>query len=68
MSENNFELDGVEYVAVDGVNLCDGCAFYTAGIDVCTLDNAISELPIPYCTSFDRKDGRGVIFKKKVES
>lgn len=56
--ENNFTYNRVEYVAVDGVALCFECAFYKNEL-ACGL--------APACDAKGRKDGRGVIFKKKAD-
>lgn len=60
MNENEFELNGKVYVAVDNKE-CDGCAFsygddgsVTDGCGVC-----------PRCYPSEREDDRSVIFVEK---
>jgi len=57
-NENSFAHDGVEYVAVDDGerDYCSKCDLQPSGI--CHA--------APFCTKNHRKDGREVIFKKKV--
>ena len=57
-NENNFTLNGVEYVAVDananGMSCVYGCDLNRIGL--CSS--------APSCAFSDRKDGREVVFKK----
>ena len=55
MNENEFELDGKVYVAVEDSN-CDGCAF-----------SAVTCSPTPPCHNEDRKDNKSVIFVEKQQ-
>lgn len=58
MSENEFELDGKVYVAVDGHRYsCVSCAFSDY--------QCYSRRTIPGCISKERKDKRNVIFVEK---
>lgn len=55
-TENEFELDGVTYIAKQQQN-CDGCAFidpYDCG-----------SIRLPHCASYSRKDDVSVIFIRK---
>ena len=56
-NENSFAHYGVEFVAVDGGG-CDGCAFYSIECGCAAYEAK--------CMKRSRKDGREVIFKKKV--
>lgn len=56
MNENEFSLDGVTYVAKDGMGLCGGCAFYD--IDCVNLDR-------PSCIVNERTDRLNAIFVRK---
>jgi hypothetical protein len=58
MNENEFELDGVEYVAEDvSYYTCEGCVFY---------DIDCNDVPIiPMCSEKRREDKRNVVFKLK---
>lgn len=57
-NENEFELNGVTYVAVpDDGYTCKGCAF---------IMTACYTLNLPRCISESRKDERNVIFIRKT--
>ena len=60
MDENEFEFEGVTYVAAKGVYTygCEGCNLFDDG---CLI--AIGEYPC--CSSRGRLDGRDVIFVVK---
>lgn len=58
MNENEFELNGVTYVATAG-DTCHGCAFDKRAAD----ESCRSYLPS--CIDADRRDGRFVIFVEK---
>lgn len=55
MNENEFEIDGTSYVAIEdtGYEACKGCAFSVFGTG-CSF--------APGCVKEDRHDGRDVIF------
>lgn len=58
-NENEFEIDGVRYVAVESKTpLCDGCAMLAK--DGCTKSSRL-----PMCGKMCRADKRNVIFKTK---
>ena len=59
MNENEFEIDGVSYVATkDSTNDCNGCAF--------SMDDVKCVLA-PACGIKRREDGRSVIFVEKQQ-
>ncbi len=60
MDENEFELNGIQYVAVEDVynEGCDSCAFNEAGTG-CAF--------APTCFEDERVDGRDVIFAEKQQ-
>lgn len=58
MDENEFEIDGTHYIAVDGGNDdCTGCAF--ARSSACHT--------APCCWPSQRIDGRDVIFVERQQ-
>lgn len=59
MNENEFELDGKFYVAVDVDH--DSCGKCSLRAHPCYLTN------FPHCASNDRKDKRNVIFVEKQQ-
>lgn len=64
LDENEFELEGIKYQAVDTnlsmeIPVCEGCAFDGENIRPC--------MNSPQCGSAYRKDGREVIFVKVEE-
>lgn len=61
MNENEFELDGKVYVAVDAECGCNGCAFNQVSVRDCNAYAA------PYCTRKYRIDNRNVIFVEKQQ-
>lgn len=62
MNENEFELDGKVYVAVEGKD-CDGCAFCDGPDDNTAIGCGLS----PRCYPHGRIDNRSVIFTEKTQ-
>lgn len=64
MDENEFELDGVAYVAGSNKKgVCYGCAFFNGLIKPRCLESGV----VPECAGDFRVDGQDVIFVEKPQ-
>ena len=66
MDENEFELNGIQYVSVEDIynEGCDSCSFNIQNTG-CAFAPPCFEAFAPPCLEDERIDGRGVIFVEK---
>lgn len=63
MNENEFELDGEVYAAIDGDN-CRDCDMWSTDECMCNVVNKM-DFVFPSCNNSQCKDGKDVIFVEK---